>query len=340
LIQMTQPLESAELLAFSRAVDAKSLSRAAAELGIPRATLSRRLARLEERLGVRLLRRSTRSLVLTDSGEVLYRHARIVLDAVNEAEASLRRTDDAVRGELRVSIPQISNLALLDVIADFVRAYPQVRMQLQFSSGMVDLRRDGYDVALRASTEFEPGLVARTLARTSFIAVASPAYLAAHGTPTKLRELREHRCLMGFARGELPQTHWMAAGKKVQLDGAFSSNNQVLLCRLALRGGGIAFVPALEVQGHLERGELVAVMPSVLRSDLRIALVYPEREFVPSQVRAFVDWMAAKAPETFLPRGEPGSQREIAARASPHGERARKGTRARAIGARVASRAQ
>src|SRR5207248_4092789 len=104
LILMGDPLETAELLAFAQTVDAKSLSRAAAELAVPRATISRRLARLEERLGARLLKRTTRSLVLTDAGEQLYRHARIVLDAVGQAEASVRRTDQTVRGDLRVSV--------------------------------------------------------------------------------------------------------------------------------------------------------------------------------------------------------------------------------------------
>src|SRR3569832_2069413 len=98
LIQMNEPVETSELLAFSKTVDARSLSRAAAELGVPRATVRRRLARLEERLGARLLRRTTRSLALTDAGEALYRHARIVLDAVTNAEASVRRTDEVVRG--------------------------------------------------------------------------------------------------------------------------------------------------------------------------------------------------------------------------------------------------
>src|SRR5215470_13049907 len=102
---MHDVLENAELLAFTKAVEARSLSRAAAELGVPRATLSRRLARLEEQLGARLLRRTTRSLTVTDAGEVLYRHARIVLDAVNHAEESVRRSDNAIRGDLRVSVP-------------------------------------------------------------------------------------------------------------------------------------------------------------------------------------------------------------------------------------------
>jgi len=307
LIQVSEPLDTAELLAFCTTVDAKSLSRAAAELGVPRATLSRRLARLEHRLGVRLLRRSTRSMVLSDAGELLYRHARIVLDAAREAEASVRRRDDVVRGDLRVSLPQMTNPELLDVFAEFAAAHPEVRLQVQFTSRLIDLRRDGYDVALRATSQIEPGLVARTLMRASLIAVASPAYLAARGTPVRLGDLRDHRCLMGFARGELPQTHWTAAGRKVQVDGACFSNEPRLLCRLAVRGQGIAFVPAAVAAGPLARGELVAVMPKVLRSEGRIALVYLERELMPPQVRAFVDWMVARAPAALLPAPAPAS---------------------------------
>src|SRR3954454_15542115 len=135
---MQDPLENAELLAFAKAVDAKSLTRAAAELGIPRATLGKRLARLEQRLGVRLLRRTTRSLALTDAGETFYRQARIVLDAVSQAEASIRRPDDAIAGDLRVSVPPMAGSRLLDIFAEFVEVHPQVRLHVLFSSRMVD----------------------------------------------------------------------------------------------------------------------------------------------------------------------------------------------------------
>jgi DNA-binding transcriptional LysR family regulator len=298
---MEEPLENLELLAFTRAVEARSLSRAAAELGVPRATLSRRLARLEGRLGARLLRRTTRSLTITDAGEALYRHARIVLDAVQEAEASVRRGDDTVRGNLRVSLPPAISPALLDLLAEFAAAHPEVRFQAHFSTRVVDLHRDGYDVAMRATSHFEPGLVARTLMRFEFIGVAAPAYLAAHGMPASVRELRRHRCLMGFARGELPEAWWTVAGRKVQLDGVFFCNSPGLLVRAAERGLGIALVPTLAVESLLASGKLVVVMPGVLRSEGRIALVYPERELVPPPVRAFVEWMVARAPAVLVP---------------------------------------
>src|SRR6267142_1364826 len=116
---MTEPVENSELLAFTTTADAKSLSRAAAVLKVPRATIGRRLARLEGRLGARLIHRTTRSLALTDAGEAFYRHARIVLDAVGEAEASVRRGDDAVRGDLRVSIPPIGDEGLYAALGAF-----------------------------------------------------------------------------------------------------------------------------------------------------------------------------------------------------------------------------
>ncbi|AKV03840.1 Transcriptional regulator, LysR family [Labilithrix luteola] len=298
---MNDPLENAELLAFTKAVDAQSLTRAAAELGIPRATIGKRLARLEARLGVRLLRRTTRSLLLTDAGESFYRQARIVLDAVSQAEASIRRPGDPISGDLRVSLPPMTGARFLDTIAEFAEAHPAVRLHVFFSSRMIDLRREGYDVALRATEVLEPGLVARTIARTSLVAVASRAYLAEHGEPRRASDLSHHRCLMGFARGELPQTHWPIGKKKVALEGAFFSNSPELLCRLAARGRGIALVPAVAAAGYVERGELVHVMSTLLRVEGRMALVYPERDLVPPQVRAFIDWMVARLPPLFAP---------------------------------------
>ena len=189
MIQMKDPVETAELLAFARVVEAKSLSRAAAELGVPRATIGRRLARLERRLGARLLRRTTRTLSLTDAGDVFYRHARIVLDAVNQAQASIRLKDDVMRGDLRVSVPPIVDESFQAMITSFANEHPEVRMQIDFSTRLVDLLREGYDVALRASRELQPGLVARTVSRSMSIAVASPEYLARHGTPRTVRDL-------------------------------------------------------------------------------------------------------------------------------------------------------
>lgn len=296
MIPMNEPVETAELLAFTRAVEAKSLSRAAVELGVPRATLGRRLARLEERLGTRLLRRTTRSLSLTESGDVFYRQARIVLDAVAQAQASVRRRDNVMRGELRVSVPPLIDDSFLATIASFAKAHPDVRVQVDFSTRIVDLLRDGYDVALRASAEVQPGLLARTLARDRLIAVASPAYLAEMGTPRTVKELRKHRCLTSFARGELPQSAWPVGRGVVHIDAAFSSNDLRLLREAALRGLGIALLPTIALGDLVESGALVHVLPGIVQGENRVAVVYPEREQLPPHVRAFVEALVAWAP--------------------------------------------
>jgi DNA-binding transcriptional LysR family regulator len=279
---MSDLIESVDLLAFTTTVDAKSLSRAALELRVPRATIGRRLQRLEERLGVRLLRRSTRSLMLTDAGEALYRHARIAIDAMREAERSVKQVDQSVRGDLRVSVPPIAKPSFYAMLDDFALAHPDVRLQVHFSTQQVDLRRAGFDVAIRGSSQLEPGLVARALGRTPLVAVASPAYLAQHGPVRSARDLRQHHCLLGFSKGELPQLHWLdGKGRVVQVQGRLASNDISFLCQAALDGLGIAMLPYKQVQPALASGALVQVLAGILEGESRMAVVYVEREFLP-----------------------------------------------------------
>jgi DNA-binding transcriptional LysR family regulator len=294
---MIDAVETSELLAFTRTVEAKSLSRAAAELSTPRATIGRRLARLEKRLGVRLVRRTTRALALTDAGTAFYRHARIALDAVEQAEASVRRSDKVIRGTLRVTTPPMQDPGFHALVCDFARSYPEVQIHIDASSRHVDLLREGYDVALRAGTELTPGLVARTVARTSEIAVAAPAYLAARGTPRSARDLRAHRCLVGFTRDGLPQTHWpKAGGGRLSVESSFVSNDITLLMDAAVRGLGVAVLPTLLIAAPLERGALVRVLPELIHAETRVSIVYQEKELLPPQVRAFIDALIAWAP--------------------------------------------
>lgn len=297
LIHMVEPLESAELLAFTKTVESKSLSRAALDLGVPRATISRRLARLEEQLGVRLLRRTTRSLVLTEAGSAFYRHACIALASVEQARESVRVSVDEPRGDLRVSAPPFASESFSKLVCDFIEQHPAVKLHLHLSTVHVDLRRDGYDVAIRAAGELEPGLVARTLVKNQLMAVAAPTYLAAHGTPRTARDLRDHRCLLGFARGEVPQTYWpLAGGRKLHVEGVFSTNDIVVLRDAVVRGLGIALLPLMLIEHEVAEGSLVQVLAGVIGAKNSVSVVYPERAFVPAQVRAFVDAIVAWAP--------------------------------------------
>jgi DNA-binding transcriptional LysR family regulator len=297
-------LETAELVAFTTIVAANSLSKAARELGVPRATIGRRLARLEKRLGVRLLRRTTRSLKLTDAGDAFHRNATVALEAVRQAEESVRRASDAASGPLRVSMPPMTDPGAMAMLVDFAKKNPDVQLQAHFTSRVVDLQRDGYDVALRATPRLAPGLVARTLTRSAIVAVAAPKYLERHGTPRTARDLKRHRCILGFDRGEVPQTHWpLVNGKNIRVEGVFFSNELTLLRAAVIEGLGIALLPRMFIDQDIESGKLVHVLPGVGTTS-QVALVYQEREFVPAHVRAFIDHVVR-----WSARGMPGIRR-------------------------------
>jgi DNA-binding transcriptional LysR family regulator len=293
---MDELTEIVELQAFVQTVEARSLNRAAVELGVPRATLGRRLARIEERLGVRLLRRTTRRMALTDAGEELYRHARGVLAAVKEAEAAVRRTDGAVRGLLRVSVPPSVDGQFQRLLLAFVERYPEVRLEAHFSTQHLDLLGAGYDVGIRAGPAIAPGLRGRTLARVTLRAVAAPSYLARAGTPEQPNELAQHACLVGFALGERPATHWpLLDGGHVRVEGRIVSNDIEMLRRAACAGHGIALLPHLLIQDDLRTGALVPVLGTRIGAASQLALVYAERELLPPAVRAFVEFVVAQA---------------------------------------------
>lgn len=292
MIQMNQAVETSEIVAFVRVVDAKSFSRAAAELKVPRATLGRRMTRLEHRLGARLLRRTTRSLSLTDAGQTFYRHARIVLDAVARAEASVRREDNVMRGDVRVSVPPMpsdAQASFSGMIIAFATEHPEVRLQIDMSTRLVDLVRDGYDVALRATGDLQPGLVARTVRTHRVIAVASPAYLAERGVPRTAKDLRRHRCLTGFARGELPTAAWPVGRGILHVESVFSTNDLPLLRDAAIAGLGVALLPELVASEPVAAGKLVHVLRGIVEAQNKLAVVYPERELMLPHVRAFID---------------------------------------------------
>lgn len=329
MIHMSDPPETSELLAFTKTIEAHSLSRAAAELGAPRATIGRRLARLEEKLGVRLLRRSTRALALTDAGEAFYRHARIVLDALAQAEASVE-TDEELRGTVRIAVPPMLDRSFGALVAEFARAHPHVQLQVNVATRHVDLLREGYDLALRAANELDAGLVARIVARAQIVALASPAYLRRRGTPRRVEDLANHDCLLGFARGEVPATHWpLLRGGRVAVRGSFLSNDITLLADAALRGLGITLLPTMLVGKLVTRGDLVHVLPELVGAESRVAIVYPERELLPAQVRAFLDVLAAWAPGALPSMGTRCAEGEVPAAARPRPKAKPKPKRAR-----------
>ncbi|WP_239930373.1 LysR family transcriptional regulator [Cronobacter sakazakii] len=290
MIHMLPAAETSELIAFTKTVDAKSLSRAAAELGIPRATLSRRIAQLEEKLDARLLLRTTRSLVLTELGALFYKEAVIALEAIKQAEQSISRAGDVLRGDLRISLPPGMKKSFRTMLCEFMALHPALRVHVHTSSHHIDFGSGEFDVALRASSQMQPGLIARTLFRDPVMAVASPGYLSEKGIPVTLDDLSNHQCLVGFARGELPEMYWpLLSGEKVKVEGSLFSDDISLLCEAAINNRGIALLPEELIREPLRHGLLVPVLREVIGTEMQIAVVYPDRHFLLPQVRAFID---------------------------------------------------
>lgn len=281
---------------FVAVVEQGSVSKAAEALGTPRPTVSKRVARLEERLGVRLLHRTTRRLTLTHHGERLFEKARRVVRAAEEAEAAVQRLDDVPRGWLRVQIPAgVPEGVFTRWLADFLQTYPQVSLDVVGSETHGDLVAEGFDVALRYGPEGDLSLMSRTLVVNQEIAVASPRYLAERGTPETADDLDGHNCIVGYAGGQVPVPRWpRLGGGQVAVRGDLMTNHAGLRLEAAKRHLGIAMVVDRAAREALAAGELVHVLPDVVGRRDVVRLVYPERRLLEPKVRAFIDFMVEK----------------------------------------------
>jgi DNA-binding transcriptional LysR family regulator len=281
---------------FVEIVERGSLTAAADVLGLPRSTLSRQLSRLEERMGVRLLHRTTRRVVPTRAGEELFRRARRIVDEAREAVEAVRRHDDVPRGLLRVTAPPSYDEMLAEPILSFLAAHPHVQVELDASSRTVDLVAEGFDVAIRGRAVAGSNLIVRSLLRADAVAVASPAYLDARGRPSSPGALAGHDLILGADGGGAPERTWpLRDGGTVAVQGRLSTNDVLLRRAAAVRGQGITMLPHPMTVAGLRDGRLEPVLPEALGTRGAASIVYPERAFLQAKVRAFVDHLVAWA---------------------------------------------
>ncbi|HEV2558277.1 MAG TPA: LysR family transcriptional regulator [Microvirga sp.] len=280
-----------DLDVFARVVTARSMSAAGRELGLSPAVISKRVRRLEERLGVRLLQRTTRQLALTEAGQGFYERVVSILSSVEEAEAWVARGSDTVRGLLRVSAPtSFGRLHVAPALARFLEQYPAIGIDLQLSDAFVDIVGEGFDVAIRIADLQDSSLVARRLAPNHRILCASPGYLARHGRPERIEDLAHHR-LLSHTTGE-----WRLDGPDgivhVRLHGPLRTNSSEVVREAVVAGLGIALRSTWDAAPDLKSGRLVPVLPGYAGSR-RVAIhaVYPSRRHLEQKVRAFVDFL-------------------------------------------------
>ncbi len=287
-----------QLAVFVQVVQAGSFALAARRLGMPPTTLSRQVAQLEDTLQARLLQRSTRKLSLTDAGRTLFDQSVGQLDALRDAADQLLGDRKTPKGNIRVAASaSFFDFFEMQWVAEFLATYPLVRIEFVLSDEMADFVAQGIDVAFRGSSELpDSSLVARKLATGALVLVASPAYLALHGTPRKLADLAAHACIT--AGHNAGSAVWRFAGPSgpvsISVNGRFSANTGQAQKKAALQGLGISLLPSNSVQDSLRSGELVAVLPGVASSVGNMYVVYPSRRHVPSAVTAFVEMAAQR----------------------------------------------
>ena len=283
-----------EMQAFATVVDAGSFVKAAEALAASKAAVSRYVADLETRLGVRLLHRTTRRLSLTEEGQVFYARCKELLAGVDEAEAEITSSSGEASGLARINVPVTFGIRhLAPLWGPFMQAHPKVALDITLSDRVVDLVDEGYDLAVRIATLPSSMLISRRLATTRLVLCASPEYLRSNGEPRSPQDLADHRVLAYTYLST--KDEWRFEGP----DGAVSVKTQPGLhsnsgdtCRaVALAHQGVILQPTFLVGDDLAAGTLVELMPNYRSIELGIYAIYPTRKHVAAKVRVLIDFL-------------------------------------------------
>ncbi|MBK1836055.1 LysR family transcriptional regulator [Azospirillum sp. YIM B02556] len=287
-----------EMMVFVRVVEASSFSEAARLMLMTPSTVSKLIARLEARLGVRLIERSTRRLALTEEGQFYYERSQKLLGQLDETEQQIAHGGAEAEGVVRVtSSVSFGTTALEALLPAFFEAYPKVIVDLSLSDEVVDLYLDRTDVAIRVGKLTDSNLMARKIGETKRCIVASPAYLKRHGTPKTPEDLIHHNCLGFNFRRAMPVWPMREGGRIVErmLSGSLLVNNGDTLRRMAIAGVGIIRLADYHLRGPIERGELVELLAD---SDIGVVddvhALFRGSQFLPARVRSFLDFMVPR----------------------------------------------
>lgn len=290
------PLDLTDVSLFARVCATRNLSAAGREFGLSPAASSARLAQLERKLGARLLHRTTRQITLTQDGEAFLQEALTLLQAAEQAAASVGRASQRPEGLLRVAASaSFGRQHLAPAIAPFLRQFPGIRLDLRLSDHVIDMTEHGIDVAVRIGALKDSALIAKKLAPNRVVLCATPAYLAAHGTPRTPQDLLQHECLA--LNGLSPWRFRNDAGDTitVRIGGRLSSDNGEVLRDAALDGLGISMQSTWSVAEHLKSGRLVAVLKDFPpATEIAVWAVYLNRNFLPPRTQAFIDYFSER----------------------------------------------
>jgi DNA-binding transcriptional LysR family regulator len=283
-----------EIAVFARVVELGSFTRAAEQLGVPRSTVSRAVARLEERLGVRLLQRSTRALRLTDAGVAYHERVAAALGLIADAEGEVSHLQGAPRGTLRITAPYDIGVGFLaGIVARFTARYPEVRVDSVLTGRLVDLIAEGFDLAVRAGRLRDSSLMSRNLGAMESRLFAAPAYLEARGQPASPEALRDHDCVL--FRPQSGKARWRLTGAAgtvlVEVSGPIGADDFSFVRAAVCAGAGIGLLPWFLCADDVAAGRLVRVLPRHEQTGVALHVVYPPTEHLPPRVAVFRDFL-------------------------------------------------
>lgn len=281
------------LNAFVQAAEARSFTVAGRQLGVSSSAIGKAVARLEERLGVRLFHRSTRTITLTPEGALFLERCRRIFCEIEAAELELAQTQGAPRGKLRVSLPLVGML-MMPTLSAFMRAYPEIELDLDFTDRLVDVIDEGFDGVVRAGEVSDSRLMTRMLGTFRLILVGSPDYFALKGVPQKPDELKSHACLHHryATNGKLERWPLRRERKDFDLPITAVANSIEPLIYMAEHGLGIACLPDFAIRRQLGQGTLVAVLGGHLHHAGAFRMLWPSSRYLSPKLRVFVDFMA------------------------------------------------
>ncbi len=293
---------------FAAVVEAKSFTAAAERLGMSKKLASKYVAELEARLGVQLLRRTTRSLSLTNAGSRYYPRCATLLEEMDALGAEIREGETGLTGLLRVSAPvTFGELYVQDALADFRGAHPDLVIDLRLNDRFVDLASEGFDLAIRIGVLEDSALIARRLGAAEIVAVASPAYLGHAGTPESPGDLLRHSCLRdsNFRAGQAWPFQIGGRMQRIAVTGGYLVNSATAVRRLALRGEGVALCPDYAVAADIAAGRLARILEDFPSVRLGIHAVFPDARRLPARTRAALDFLSNAFATVFHDGGGP-----------------------------------
>jgi DNA-binding transcriptional LysR family regulator len=279
-----------EMLVFARVVQARSFTGAAAELGMPKSTVSRKVSELEERLKARLLQRTTRKLSLTDAGRTYYDYCARIVGEIQDAERAVSSLQQTPRGVLRVTAPV--NVAFLGpIMSDYLKRYPEVRVDLFCTARAVDLVEERFDVGIRAGGLADSTLIARSLGSAKWFLVATPAYLKKRGRPRSPDDLKKHACLLFGTGIDSASLRLERADEVVQVavTARLMVSDMDVLHAVTTAGLGIALLPAFLCVEELRSHTLERVLADWNAPSTPVHVVYPSARHISPKVKTFVD---------------------------------------------------